>query len=831
MNEERFLEERGFEKAEDFWFNERIHSAVFHCGNTCVILDYEICLKDQDYILDYSKYCEMQNSLMQSYERLFRFYINDDQDNTEYIEHWLTEDPGSIEVEDTGGSFDKAHIDNTPLEKAFEDLFADTYGQEKITCLKKEYSISMSEGRNAFVDYVLETEDNTFAIEENGVRYHHPQIIGKERYIRQLEKQNTLCLLGFKTYRFSFENLQFKDQAVDRIKAFFGNADRFLQFGNLSGTRSFTLYEHQVDILKNLREDRENGINTALVVCPTGSGKSQIAIEDINDLYKAGKLKNVLVMAPTKAIRSDWEKRLEPLNKNIPITIDLYNRTFLRRNEVSQDYYDYILFDEAQHAQAANCRKTLSYFTPKYLIGLTATPERLDKKKLEEIFGNYETQLTLQEAIEKRIIANIRCFRLISNIDLSNVRYNGKDYNYADLERSLIVNSRNELIVDTLKKYFWPKEGFYKQGIIFCVNINHAKTLEKLMKEAGFTAAAVYGNNQDNERIFEDYRNRKIQFLMSCQMISEGWDSPQTEVVVMARPTLSKVLYMQQMGRGVRNFPGKECLYVIDVVDEYEGRLQPWSFNALMDISVYSPFAGVINNNHDYLSILGLHEEEITMEEINIFTFEKMYQDYLSAEQSARELFVGTSTLMKWYRDDPTIAGLTLPVGAKMMPYFSTEDIDRIREQKKLGVHNEETILQDFLDFIDENTLTFSFKLIFMRAMLTLADQNGEVRVDDLVGKYKEFYLNRLNRGLPVDRSNCVYTREFLEDETKLKKNILSNPFEKFERKRFVYYSKDLALLAFNPNLWNQLTEEAKKEVYEKEGRFLEEYYAKLGGL
>ena len=485
--------------------------------------------------------------------------------------------------------------------------------------------------------------------------------------------------------------------------------------------------------------------------------------------------------------------------------------------------------DEAQHAQAANCSKTLQYFTPKYLIGLTATPERLDQKKLEDIFGQFKTQLTLKEAIEKDVISNIRCYRLLSNIDLSMVRYNGKDYNYADLEKTLIVESRNELITETLKKYFFPKQDFYKQGIVFCVNVNHAKKMEKLMTEAGFKAKAVYGSNKENEKNFEQYANKEIQFLLSCQLISEGWDSPQTEVVVMARPTLSKVLYTQQMGRGVRKYPGKECLYVIDVVDNYEGKLSPVCFNSLMQIPVYSDFRGVKNNdNHEYLEILGLSETEIAMKEIDIYTFEDKYSDYLSPEQAARELFIGTSSLMSWYRKDPSISSLQLPIGSRQVPYFSKEDVENIRISHNLGVHDDTTILKDFEDFIDENTLTFSFKLIFMLGMLKLADKEGEVNLDDLINDYKSFYMDRINNNLPVDRSNCVYDKEFLEDDIKVKRSILSNPFEKFERKRFVYYSKDLNILSFNPLLWKQLTPEKKQEIKEKEVQFLKEYYEKL---
>lgn len=812
--------------AEDYYYDALHHSAVF-CRNhdICIIIDFNLCDKGDGTAFDYSKYCEMQNTWMNYADRLYRFYAEDGKDISTEITEWLDKDPDSIEVNDTGGVFDKVHIDNTPLEKKFEDLFTEAYGNDALNYLQKEYSLSLNQGRNAFIDYVVETDHGSYAIEENGVRYHHPQLIRYADYLRQLEKQNTLSLYGYRTYRFSFENLKFKDQAIDSLKHFLGEKNSFKHVGLIGGTRPFSLYTHQENVLKELRNARNEGTYTSLVVCPTGSGKSQIAIEDMKELCEEGEIHNALIMVPTKAIREDWKKRLECLRLHLNIKVELYNRTFLSRKELGQDYYDYILFDEAQHAQAANCSKTLQYFTPKYLLGLTATPERLDQKKLEDIFGRYKTQLTLKEAIEKDVIANIRCFRLISNIDLSMVRYNGKDYNYADLEKTLIVESRNELIVETLKKYFWPRDGFYKQGIVFCVNVSHAKKMERLMTKAGFMARAVYGANSDNDMIFEQYANKEIQFLLSCQLISEGWDSPQTEIVVMARPTLSKVLYTQQMGRGVRKYPGKECLYVIDVVDNYEGKMSAVCFNSIMQIPVYSDFAGVKNNNHDYLSVLGLHETEIAMKEIDIYTFEDKYGNYLSPEQAARELFIGTSSLMSWYRKDPSISSLQLPIGSRQVPYFSKEDVENIRVSHNLGIHDDSTILKDFEDFIDENTLTFSFKLIFMLSMLKLADKEGEVNIDSLIREYRSFYIDRINRNLPVDRPNCVYTKEYLEDDVQVKRSILSNPFEKFERKRFVYYSKDLNILSFNPSLWKQLTEEKKQIIREKEEKFLKEYY------
>ena len=826
-----YLHSLGFETVEDYYYDSLRHSVVMKKDSTCVIVDYDLCLQNDDVVFDYSKYCEMQNGLMASSRRLFRFYAVEGEDLRESIHNWLTMEPDDIEISDKGGVFDKVHVDNTPLEKTFEDLFVETYGNDALGFLQKEYSLSLSNGRNAFVDYVVETSTGSYAIEENGVRYHHPQIIRLEAYKRQLEKQNTLSLMGFKTFRFSFENLRFRDQAIDSIRTYLGPRNAFRNAHFIKGTRPFALYTHQETFLQEMRDARERGINTSLVVEPTGTGKSQIAIEDIYRLYKEGKIERVLVMVPSTMIKADWEARLEPFRDRLDITIELYNRSYLRRNHTAEDYFDYLLFDEAQHAQAANCAKTLQYFTPKYLVGLTATPERLDRKKLEDIFGHYKTNLTLREAIDKDVITNIRCYRLLSNVDLSAVRYNGKDYNYADLEKTLIVDSRNELIVRTLKKYFYPREGFCKQGIVFCVNVNHAKKLEKMMTAAGFAACAVYGGNRHNEEIFEQYGEKKIQFLLSCQLISEGWDSPQTEVVVMARPTLSKVLYTQQMGRGVRKYPGKECLYVIDVVDNYEGKLTPMCFNAVIGIPQYSDFMGVKNNEQDYLSILGLHESEIAMREIDIFTFEEKYKDYLSPEQAARELFIGTATLMNWYRKDNGISSLQLPIGSRMVPYFSPSDIEAIRAAHGLGHHDDSTILEDFEAFIDENTLTFSFKLIFMLSMLRLADKEGEVSIDALIEEYRRFYIDRIERGLPVDRRGCAYDREFLDDLVKVKRSILANPFEKFERKRFVYYSKDLNILSFHPALWEKMSPEVKEGIREKERGFLERYYERLGGV
>lgn len=823
------LQALGLKKIGTYAFNDTHHSNIYEKDDCCIIIDDNLGARSGEVEFDYSKYCEMQNKYMSQYHYLFRF---NDINGSAYkeIEKWLHFDINQIELSDKGGHFYKSHVDNTPIEEKFEELFPQIYGADALSYLHKEESLSLPDGHTASIDYALYTTHGPIAIELNGVTYHHPMLVSTKAYDHLLLKQNVLNLYGYKVYRFSTQNITFIDQLKDSIRYYLGRKRDFKQPPVITSTRQVKLYKHQENILHELNHNREQGIHTSLIVIPTGTGKSQIAIEDMIELYKEHKIHNALIMVPSKRIEADWLKRTKSI-QGLSISIEFYNTVFMHRLEHHPNEYDYILFDEAHHAQAANCRKTLAYFTPKYLVGLTATDERLDHKKLEEVFGQYERQMTLKEAVDEDIITNIRCYRLKSNIDLSEVRYNGKDYNYADLNKTLVVESRDELIVETVVKYFSPREDFYKQGIIFCVNKDHTKRLEKLFSQTDIVAKAVYGGQRESEEIFKDYANKKVQFLLSCQLISEGWDSPQTEVVVMARPTLSKVLYTQQLGRGVRKYPGKECLYVIDVVDEYTAELKPWCFNALFHLSTYSPFMGLKNNNSDYLTILGLKENEIAMEEVDIFTFEEKYKDYHSLEETARILFKNTNTVRSWLKKNKDYASLYLPLGNKMMPYFSDKDIERIRTDKNLTIHDDSTILKDFEDFVEENTLTFSYKLIFLLAMFDLSDQEGEVSMEALHNQYRDFYLDRLKRNLPVDRQNCPYTEQFLNDYSKLNKNILSNPFEKFERKNFIYHSKDLGLLCFNPILWNQMTDEFKQKIVNQEHQFLKDYYEELGGL
>lgn len=776
---------------------DNIWSDVYETDDRIVITDHNICTCHTAAVFDYDLYTQSQNRLMKLGKPLYRYMEGDE----------------SFVAESGTYKFNSVYqrIDATPVEHFFEERFAECYGHDALGYLHKEYPIVSASGNNLFLDYAVELKSGGgVAVEENGVNYHHPQLIGEEKYRHQLEKQNICAELGIKLYRFSSIDCRFADRIKEEILEFFGNKENFRPVG-ITGKRNFKLYDHQkinLEALDKLRKDHPDATASVLIVLPTATGKSMIILEDLAAMLKEKPSLRVIAVGPSKAIAAQWQKLFKEWNFPSSFETVTYQGLFKRRSEVSQDYYDYIIIDEAHHAVAPMTAKAITYFRPKLLVGLTATPERLDGKKLESIFGEYTECISLEDAMQNGIISPVRVYRINTNIDLSKVRYKGRDFVNADIEKTLRVPSRDEVIAETLEKYF---NGPDVKGIIFCVDIAHAERISKLLTEAhGLKSIAVSSKDRKADEHLKAFQKGAYNFICTCSLINEGWDEPSVNLLVMARPTLSKVLYTQQLGRGLRKADGKECVYVLDVVDEYGAMLRPWSVNAIFGSAAYVPF-GIVGEQYrtgDVITINGYKETVTSIEELNLKTFESLHEGMLSVEQSARELFINTGTFSSWIRKGVAIPDLTVPLGSSKLYFFTPENLSSIRLEQGLKEHSELTIKEDFFDFIKDRTYTFSFKIVFYISLLDCINENGEAELDAVLEKYIEFYLKRIRSGLPVDRSNCVYTLEYLSNKTKMKESLLTNPFEKFERKRFIFYGKDIAMLSFNPVLWDKLSAE-----------------------
>ena len=824
----------------DFSLREQVkypnggQSRFYDNGTDMVIIDEDICTHDTgEPIFSYMLITDKQNNYMHQFKRVFRFLGYTQAEVEQYLskEEITLSGDYLVTVGDRG-----EQLDVSPLELHFEKSFSNTYGMNALKYLSREYGICDERGKNYFLDYLVRTKNGKYAVEENGVTYHHPQIIGEEKYRNQLKKQNTCTLWGIKLFRFSTEDCAFENRIEDDIKQYFGkDTSEFVNDG-IKIDRKVALYEHQTVSLQEIRKRRKAGIKAFLIVLPTAAGKSKIVEEDLREY--AGNKQNFkgLILVPGVNILLDWEERIKTSLSELKDKIEIRTYAYMARHytDVQPDYYDYLVVDEAHHAVAPVLKRVIQYFNTGFTIGLTATDQRPDKKKLETVFGTYSTSLSLKEAMEKEIVAKANVYRIETNIDLSQVRFNGKDYVNADLEKRIRVTSRNELIVNVLEEYFTSGEAGLRQGVIFCVNVNHANEMAKLLNSAGITSASYTGQTKKPMDLMEKFKKKKIRFLCTCNMISEGWDYPELGILVMARPTLSKVLYLQQIGRGLRKTDGKKNVIIIDVVDEYGAMIKACNMHSIFANPYYVPFGDITRTDYmpgDMIVIDGIEEKIERITEVDVNSFEDKYSSYLSQEQVAREYFVSTGTITSWIKRKKMVPTVEYRFGSKSLYLFSPEDVEKYREELDIKEHNDSTIKQDFFDFLEERDYSLSYKMPFMLAVIKYINSIGDAKIDDVLDDYIAFYQDRIRRGLQVDRSTCPYNEEMLKDRKAICRNMLTNPFEKFERKRFLYYSKDLSVIAMNHALYSQMGKEDWDKVKTQLQEDLKNYYSEMGGI
>ena len=824
----------------DFSLREQVNypnggiSRFYDNGIDMVIIDENICDHNPgEPVFSYMLITDKQNSYIHQFKRVFRFlgYIQSE------VDSYLANDEMTLPEDYRITVGDRAEqADASPLEIHFEDSFSNAYGMNALRYLTREYGICDENGNNYFLDYFIRTQNERYAVEENGLSFHHPQIIGEEKYKKQLKKQNTCVLWGIKLFRFSREDCAFENRIEDDIKQYFGKDTAAFVDDGLKIDRKVELYEHQTVSLQEIRKRRMAGIKAFLIVLPTASGKSRIVEEDLHEFAKEKPKFRGLILVPRTTILVDWKERIQESVPELEEKIEIRTYGYMCRHymEFPADSYNYIVVDEAHHAVAPMLKRVIQYYHADFIVGLTATDQRPDKKKLETVFGSYSTSLSLKEAMEKGIVARANVYRIETNIDLSKVRFNGKDYINADLEKKIRVTSRNDLIVDVLQEYFGEGEAAWRQGIIFCVNVAHANEMAKLLNKANITAVSYTGKTKNQAAVMAAFKQKKIRFLCTCDMISEGWDYPELGILVMARPTLSKILYLQQIGRGLRKTNTKKNVIVIDVVDEYGAMIKACNMHTIFANPYYVPFGDIIKTDYtpgDMVVIDGMEERIERIMEVDINSFEEKYGDYLSQEQVAREYFVSTGTVTSWVKKKKIVPSVEYRFGNKSIYLFSPDDVEKYRKELNIKEHNDSTIKEDFFEFLGERDYSLSYKMPFLLAIVKHIDSIGDAKIEDVLDDYIAFYQDRLARGLQVDRSTCPYDEKMLKDRKAVQRNMLTNPFEKFERKRFLYYSKDLSVISINHALFGQMKAEDWERVRIQMREDLRKYYDGMGGM
>lgn len=339
----------------------------------------------------------------------------------------------------------------------------------------------------------------------------------------------------------------------------------------------------QIEALFALENTREEGAKKALVVAATGVGKTYLAAFD------SVKYRRVLFVAH----REEILKQAANSFKNVRQTDDygffcgnekatdkslifasvssLGKKEYLNEKYFQPEYFDYIVIDEFHHAVNNQYQRIIDYFRPKFLLGLTATPERMDGKNIYEICDyNVPYEISLYEAINKGMLVPFHYYGIYDDTDYSKLHIVRGRYNEKELNETYIGNVYR---YDLIYKYYC-KYGS-KRALGFCCSREHAEEMARQFCERGISSVAVYSNSngeysEDRNIAIEKLTKGEIKVIFSVDMFNEGVDIPAVDMVMFLRPTESPIVFLQQLGRGLRKSIGKKYLNVLDFIGNYE---------------------------------------------------------------------------------------------------------------------------------------------------------------------------------------------------------------------------------------------------------------------
>ena len=373
------------------------------------------------------------------------------------------------------------------------DFLYPLLGKKSLKYVIPQYPFIDSEGKLRRIDFAVVKDNKKVALEVNGETYHGEGIIPNETFDDNLQRQNEILNSGWVLQRYSYNQLQdpvWRSRVKDSLHKI---AQRNLpELISEDAIKPNPLQKMALDALDFWRT---KGWKKGVVVLPTGTGKTFLAVFDARKfegraLYVVHRLD---ILSQSKdAFETIWPTATIGLltgvtRENIDNCRVLFaSKDSLRSQDVlsifSPDEFDYIIVDEVHHGQAPSYQSLIKYFQPRqFMLGLTATPDRTDRKDIFELFDyNKVFEYSLSDAIENGYLVPYVYYGLKDNIDYSKIRYNGQKYNVEDLERSLIIEERNNQI---LKEYL--EKGAGDKGIGFCCSIAHAERMAQFFNEKG----------------------------------------------------------------------------------------------------------------------------------------------------------------------------------------------------------------------------------------------------------------------------------------------------------------------------------------------------------
>lgn len=435
-----------------------------------------------------------------------------------------------------------------------------------------------STGRLRRIDFVYLSDRVKLALEVNGESYHAEGIIPNEMFDDNLFRQNEILNSGYRLIRFSYSQLQspqWRPLVMGTIRGFFAEHAPALLGEN--PVIPNPLQKGALEALDFYRSRKS--WQKGLVVLPTGTGKTILSALDVKRLGGRGLFfvhRLDILKQSIDAYRKVWPKLSvgvltgEVKENERDCDVLFASKDTLRQPATLASYkpdsFAYIVVDEVHHGENLSYKDIFAYFKPKFMLGMTATPDRLDRKDIFELFDYQKVyEVTLQQAIDDGYLVPYDYYGLTDDVDYSKIRYQGNRYSVPDLEKFLIVPERNEAI---LREYLDKGRG--DKAIGFGVSIKHAERMAELFQKNGIPSAAITSASPNRDELIEKFRQNRLNVVFTVDLFNEGVDFPNVRVLLFLRPTESKTVFLQQLGRGLRLCTGKDRVRILDFIGNYK---------------------------------------------------------------------------------------------------------------------------------------------------------------------------------------------------------------------------------------------------------------------
>ncbi|MEU6257815.1 DUF3427 domain-containing protein [Streptomyces sp. NPDC047043] len=376
---------------------------------------------------------------------------------------------------------------------------------------------------------------------------------------------------------------------------------------NLSGLE-VQPFPHQRDMLERLRVEREiRGHHENLLVAATGTGKTVMAALDYRTMrdQRGGELPRLLFVAHRKEILKQSLRTYQEVLADASFGELLHNGqeprnwthvfasvqslNLQRLEQLDPGHFNVIVIDEFHHATASTYRRVLQHFKPTELLGLTATPERMDGLNVQDEFfkGRIAAEMRLWEALEADLLCPFHYFGIPDGTDLTRLKWRSGTYDRDELGNVYTADDGQALIVlkQVRDKISNPAA---MRALGFCVNKKHAHFMAKQFNRVGLRAAALDSDSSPavREQTLDDLKNGRVQVIFSVDLFNEGLDIPDVDTLLLLRPTNSATVFLQQLGRGLRRTPNKPVLTVLDFIGQHRAEFRfEEQFRALTNLT------------------------------------------------------------------------------------------------------------------------------------------------------------------------------------------------------------------------------------------------------